>query len=174
MSFDVLNQPKFIPELVQIKSDIEHEIGLSCELIPASISVPISSLSILFQHDEQPVARTANIMFLPIESPDLETIKLLQLHAQLPVSIEESMLEAVRTFLLMANSIVPIGAFSLNLEGQIAYKYVYSIGILAPIVTEEFIEIFLLWMYTLNFISRILLGLTQGEISLDTACMNLG
>jgi hypothetical protein len=169
-----IERAKNLTELQDLKTALNKKLSLECQIIEEQSDVPINSLVVLLEPDSQKRSRLANLTFLPLEDTDLESIKLLQFYCQLPISLSSDFSDEVLRFLARVNLQIPLGTFTIDFEEQkVGFKYVYSLGKFKQIEPEEFLETFLLWMYTLDKISDLIEAVSTGQKDVQSACQEL-
>jgi len=169
-----IEQAKILTELQDLKTCLENESGLECQIINYDESdSPINSLAVFLEPDSQERARLASLTFITLEDGEFESIKLLQFYCELPLSLNSDFIDEVMRFFLKVNLQIPLGAFSLNPEQKVSFKYVYSLGKFKLIEPEEFSETFFLWMFTLDKISDLIEAVGIGQKDLQSACQDL-
>ncbi|MBE9078777.1 hypothetical protein IQ241_15980 [Romeria aff. gracilis LEGE 07310] len=168
-----LMQAKHHLELKRLQELIESELELESRLFEASSQIPSPSLSIVLEPDGSGSSRVANLMFLPIDDEDMESIKLLQLYCELPIQITSETLPDLEQLLHEVNLTVPLGAYSINTNRQLIFKYVYVLSKFKETDPAEFLETFLLWMYILDNINMLVDALIEGQTDLQAALQAL-
>lgn len=68
---------------------------------------------------------------------------------------------------------LPIGAFGIDAEGKIGFKYVYALAIFETIDREAFLETLLLWLFILDTVSALIEEINDGDRSAEGASMEL-
>ena len=165
-----INQAKDRFELEQLKTAIQQELDLNCEVLPISSEVPINTLVVQFEKDQKNRDRVASIMFMPLDDSHIESLKLLQFYCQTPIIIGIEFISIVTRLLSIINLKIPIGAFCLNPDNNnITFKYVYTLGKFQNIESKEFLELLLLWMFALDSMSNLIEEVAQGNKTLEVA-----
>ena len=159
--------------LSEIETAVVCELDLQCQLLDARSGVPIDSLAVVLEADKQGRPRVANLMFLPVGDDEVQEVRLLQLHCLLPVAVSGEGRADLEHFLTRTNSIVPIGAFSITVEDELIFKYVHAIGRARPLEANEFLELFLLWMFTLDSLSGVVEDVATGTRAAAAALAEL-
>lgn len=173
--FRKLDQEKYLLELGTLKGYLEEELELVCQIMDshdmgsAPEMPPITSLSVILEPGWQERIRAANLTFIPLDDSDVEAIRLLQFYSQLPFTANQDHLDDTVRFLLAINLLIPIGAFSLSTENDLFFKYVYSLSRFEAIKQEEFLETFLLWLFTLDSFSPLIAEVATGALDLESA-----
>ncbi len=160
--------------LTEIEAAVAGELDLQCQILDARSGVPIDSLAVVLEEDRQGRPRVANLMFLPVGDDEVQEVRLLQLHCLLPVAVAAESRADLEHFLTRTNSIVPIGAFSITGDDELIFKYVHAIGRALPFQAREFLELFLLWMFTLDSLSGVVEDVATGAREADAALAELG
>ena len=160
--------------LREIGAAISGELDLKCQILDARAGVPIDSLAVIMEPDRQGRPRAANLMFLPVGDDEVQEVHLLQLHCLLPLPVAAERRADLEHFLTRTNSIVPIGAFSITGDDELIFKHVYAIGRARPFEPREFLELFLLWMFTLDSLSGVVEDVAAGVREADVALAELG
>ncbi len=168
-----LNQAKDLVELGNLENYIKDELVLDCQVLESTPEVPVNSLAVKLEDDEQGRSRVANLMFMPLEDSDIEDVKLLQFFCETPVTVSSEHTDALLKFIQAVNLKIPIGVFAVNSDNQLVSKYVYSLGKFKLIEKGEFIETFLLWMYALDNLGPLLEEVATGKKDLETALQEL-
>lgn len=164
-----LDQAKYRLELEILQGYLEQELEMMGRIMDGPPEAPITSLSVLLEPDWQDQLRAANLSFIPLEDTDIEAIKLLQFYSQLPITADQSHLDDTVRLVLAINLLIPIGSFSLSPENDLFFKYVYSLSKFETINQNEFLETFLLWLFTLDNLSPLIAEVATGERDLDSA-----
>lgn len=160
--------------LRQIEAAVTGELDLQCRMLDAGAGVPIDSLAVMLEADRRGQPRVANLMFLPVGDDEVQEVRLLQLHLVLPVAVASERRADLEHFLTRTNSIVPIGAFSITADDELIFKYVHAVGRARSLEAREFLELFLLWMFTLDSLSGVVEDVASGDRSADDALAELG
>ena len=160
--------------LTEIEAAITAELDLQCQLLDVRSGVPIDSLAVVLEADRKGRPRVANLMFLPVGDDEVQKVRLLQLHCLLPVPVSAESRADLEHFLTRTNSIVPIGALSITVDDELIFKYVHAIGRARPLEANEFLELFLLWMFTLDSLSGVVEDVATGIRAADAALAELG
>ncbi len=160
--------------LTQIEAAVTAGLDLQCQLLEARSEAPIDSLAVEMEPDGQGKPRVANLMFLPVGDDEVQEVQLLQLHCTLPAVVAAERRADLEHFVTRNNSIVPIGAFSITVDGVLVFKYVYPLGKARPFEASEFLELFLLWMFTLDSLSPVFEDVASGARDAAAALAELG
>ena len=165
-----INQAKDLFELQQLEEAIKAELDLECQILEHSVDTPIDTLVVNIETDGLGRSRIVSIMFIPLDDSDVETLKLLQFYCETPICVESSSNRAIVAELLAAiNLKIPIGAFCLNDQHTVTFKYINALGKFRTIDSEEFLETLLMWMFALDSMSSLIESVAQGEQSLELA-----
>ena len=165
-----INQSKNLFELQQLEKAIKVELDLDCHILEYSVDTPVDTLVVNTETDGMGRSRIVSIMFIPLDASDVETLKLLQFYCETPICVESSSNRAIIAELLAAiNLKIPIGAFCLNDQHAVTFKYVNALGKFKTINSEEFLETLLLWMFSLDSMSSLIESVAQGKQSLELA-----
>lgn len=165
-----INQVKVLFELQQLEKAIKTELDLECQILEHSVDTPIDTLVVDIETDSLGRSRIVSIMFIPLDDSDVETLKLLQFYCETPICVESPSNRAIVAELLAAiNLKIPIGAFCLNDQHTVTFKYVNALGKFKTIDLEEFLETLLLWMFALDSMSSPIESVAKGEQSLELA-----
>lgn len=165
-----MGEPGTTDLLGQIERAISGELELQC----GRCGEPQDSLAVALESDGRGRPRVANLTFLPVGDDEVEEVRLLQLHCLLPVAVTDGRRADLERFLTRTNSIVPIGAFSINGDDELLFKYVHAIGRARALEAREFLEVFLLWMFTLDSLSGVVEDVAAGARSADAVLAELG
>ena len=168
-----VDQAKALYELQQLEKAITTALDLTCEILPRSAAVPIDTLTVALELDRHERTRIASLMFIPLEDSDVEHIKLLQFYCETPIHVEAHNLNTVLQLLGAITLKIPLGAFSVNEEGIVVFKYVYALGKFKATDPEEFLETYLMWMFALDSLSGLIEDVATGEQNLAAALQNL-
>lgn len=153
----------------QIQKWIKDELDLATQYLPASGQIPQDAVVVTLEPDSQDQPRVASILFLPNEGGEIEHFELLQFYLEGPVKIPDASRADYLSLAATANQVIPVGAFSLTDEGELVYKYVIPVSKKQGLDKEEFLEIYLLWMFTLDSVSGLVEEFIAGEKDLKTA-----
>ena len=159
---------KNLSALQQIQGWIKNELDLETEYLPASRQIPQETVVVTLEPDSQGRARVASITFLPIGG-EIEHFDLLQFFMDGPLEISKENEETFLRLVATANQVIPVGAFSLSDENKLIYKYVFPVSKKRGLDPEEFLEIYLLWMFTLDSLSGLVDEVLAGDKDLKTA-----
>lgn len=162
-----LDQAKLEYELGQLAQALEQGTAMPCQVLPAGAEIPIPTLAIQLEPDYRRRDRIATVMFVPLPSDQVESLKLLQLYCELPLYLDQRK-EEVLAYLAWLNLQLPLGAFAIDPESQLVFKYVYALGKFKTIEPEEFIEAFLLWMFSMDSVFQSIEELAEGTKDLQT------
>jgi hypothetical protein len=165
-----VNQASDLLELQQLEFVIREELDLGCEILPVSAEMPVETLLVMLEQDAHERTRIASLMFVPLHGTQIETLKIIQLYIETPVLVDTAGGRQVMSeFFSVVNQKIPLGAFAFNDEGLVTFKYVHALGKDSSIVQEHFLELFLLWMFTLDSVSPLIDALAEGRMDLAGA-----
>ncbi|BAZ16694.1 hypothetical protein NIES4071_85720 [Calothrix sp. NIES-4071] len=152
-----LTDAKYLLELDNLRDIITEELRLDAQIIERSELLPVSSLVITLESDYKERPRFASLAYLPLSDDECESIKLLQFYLAIPCEIKSDFQQAVEKVLLLINLKAPIGSFTINEESkEVVARYVYSLGKFKIVDKEEFLETFMLFMYTVDQFSGLI------------------
>lgn len=165
-----VNQASDLFELQQLESFIREELDLGCEILPVSAEIPVETLLVMLEQDTHERTRIASLMFVPLQDTQIETLKLIQLYIETPVLVDTVEVRQIMSeFFTVVNQKIPLGAFAINEDQLVTFKYMHALGKYSPIVQEHFLELFLLWMFTLDSVSPLIDALAEGRMDLSRA-----
>ncbi|MBN9392715.1 MAG: hypothetical protein J0I20_32090 [Chloroflexi bacterium] len=153
----------------QIQSWIKDELDLETQYLQASPQIPQDAVVVTLEPDSQGQPRVASILFLPNDDGEIEHFELLQFYLEGPVKIPEASRETYLKFAASANQVIPVGSFSVTEEGELVFKYVIPVSKKNGLDKEEFLEIYLLWMFTLDSVSGLVEEVLAGDKTLEEA-----
>jgi hypothetical protein len=165
-----INQAKDLFELQQLEIAIKTELDLECQILVNSVDIPIDTLAVNIEFDSKGRTRIASLMFIPLENSNIETLKLLQFFCETSICVESQPIRAnVAEFLSAINFKIPLGTFCFDPQNRVTFKYIYALGKFTAIESDEFLESFLFWVFTLDSMSVLIEEVAEGERSLESA-----
>lgn len=153
---------RHLAQLGQLK-EILDEAELATNLLEKSEAIPLHVLMAGFQEDSQGRDRFLHFSFLPLNDEDIVAIQLLQIYSTLPLHLQADAREGVAALLLEINTRLPIGHFGVNEEGEIHYRYVYSLSASRTFESDEVLEILTLFVYMCDMFANHIEQVASGE-----------
>jgi hypothetical protein len=120
-----------------------------------------------------PEGISLNISYLPLPEDHFEDIRLMQFYALLVSGVNEVQRTELVQLLNEINVICPIGAFYVDDQGELAYKYIFPVPRFELPVQGAFLDLFTLFRDCLLNFKDILTGLTGGTVDLAGALRSL-
>jgi hypothetical protein len=167
-----LAHARHLAQLGQLK-EILDEAELATNLLEKSEAIPLHVLMASFQEDSKGRDRFLHFSFLPLNDDDIVAIQLLQIYSTLPFHLKEGAREGVAALLLEVNTRLPIGHFGVNEEGELHYRYVYSLSASRAFDGDEILEILTLFVYMCDMFGEHIELVASGEASADTVIQAL-
>jgi hypothetical protein len=150
------------------------ETGLATSLLQQSESIPFHLLIAAFQQDNRGRDRFLHFSFLPIDEQDIQAVELLQIYSTLPFRLQEGLRDQAALLLLEINTRLPIGHFGINEQGEIHYRYVYSLSAGQSFGAEEMLVIINMFMYMCDMFAEPIEDLASGAKDLSAVRGILG
>jgi hypothetical protein len=167
-----LAHARHLAQLGQLK-EILDEAELATNLLEKSEAIPLHVLMAGFQEDSKGRDRFLHFSFLPLNDDDIVAIQLLQIYSTLPFHLKEGAREGVAALLLEVNTRLPVGHFGVNEEGELHYRYVYSLSASRTFDGDEVLEILTLFVYMCDMFAEHIELVASGEASADTVIQAL-
>ncbi|OCT11284.1 hypothetical protein A8709_06305 [Paenibacillus pectinilyticus] len=161
-----LAHARHLAQLGQLK-EILDEAELATNLLEKSEAIPLHVLMAGFQEDSKGRDRFLHFSFLPLNDEEIVAIQLLQIYSTLPFHLHEGTREGLASLLLEVNTRLPIGHFGINEEGEIHYRYVYSISASRTFESDEVLEILTLFVYMCDMFAEYIEQVASGETAAD-------
>ncbi len=166
-------------DLIALKNLLD-EVGLNSVLVDKSSLLPISTLIVSLEPENQEGDRTLNFSFIPLPDDAFPDIKLLQCYSELPITVENAHTATVAQVLLAINLTLPLGGFGLRIDPEtthpvIYFRYTHSLPKYEMIANQSaaLIDMVRLVAYGLDVDLLTLEQVLTGEITAEAAITQL-
>ncbi|MGG1513890.1 YbjN domain-containing protein [Paenibacillus oryzisoli] len=164
-----------LPEVVHARhlaqlgylQEILEETGLVTNLLEKSEAIPLHVLMAGFQEDAKGRERFLHFSFLPLNDEEITSVQLLQIYSTLPFHLGEGLRGEVGEVLLEINTRLPVGHFGINEQGELHYRYVYSIPASSTFESEQVLEILSLFVYMCDMFVEYIDKVASGEATAE-------
>ncbi|WNR44017.1 YbjN domain-containing protein [Paenibacillus roseipurpureus] len=157
---------RHLAQLGQLK-EILDEAELATNLLEKSEAIPLHVLMAAFQEDQKGRDRFLHFSFLPLNDEDITAIQLLQIYSTLPFHLGTGARAEVSSLLLEINTRLPIGHFGINEDGEIHYRYVYTLSASRSFESDETLEIITLFVYMCDMFAPYIEQVAAGELQAE-------
>lgn len=161
-------QARDLAELGFLKQYLEEQ-EVPAELLEPSADLPIGALVVPLLQDEQGRDRFLTCSFVPLSEEDIPGLRLLQLYAVVPASWKEGTRMDVERLLHAVNGRTAIGHFGIKEDGEVHFRYVYSLSDASVLPKAETLGTIDLFHLMLDTFADLIDGVASGETSLSEA-----
>lgn len=160
---------RHLVELGRIQ-DFFSERDVQTQLLERSEQIPLNILMVAseLQQDRQAYI---NIMYIPIENPNVEDVQLIQLYTHLPIDFTGSM-EEIAPLLVAINMNLPVGNMGFK-DDNISYRYSYVVCDNELVKEDEFIDVFQLFFNSLALFIELIDEVVAGKKSVKQAIQQI-
>lgn len=160
---------RHLVELGRIQ-DFFKEREIYTQLLEKSDQIPLHILMLAPEISEGRQAYV-NVMFIPIDNPNVEDIQLLQLYTHLPVDYTGTM-EAIAPLLVAINMNLPVGNMGFK-DNSISFRYSYALSDNTLVQEEEFIDVFQLFFNSLALFIDLIDQVVEGKVTVQQAIQHI-
>lgn len=157
-------------DLISIQN-ILNEYDLPTAILEKSADLPLNSLIVNSTNDYKDRTRTLSFSFLPLESEHFPDVKLLQIFSEFNIDVVPTTIKAIEQLLVKLNILLPLGSLGLTDGNRIYFRYVHTLAKYDNLSEHEqtLVNIFNLFMYSLNVNARVLEEVATGAKTIDVA-----
>lgn len=157
-------------DLISIQNILEG-YELPTAILEKSAELPLNSLIVNSTNDYKGRTRTLSFSFLPLEDKHFPDVKLLQLFSEFNVDVVPTAITAIEQLLVKLNILLPLGSLGLTEANRIYFRYVHTMAKYDNLSDHEqtLVNLFNLFMYSLNVNARTLEEVATGEKTMDVA-----
>jgi len=156
---------RHLVELGRIQEFFENK-EVYTQLLEKSEQIPLHILMLAPEIEKNRQAYI-NVMFIPIDNPNIDDIQLLQLYTHLPVDYTGTM-EAIAPLLVAINMNLPVGNMGFK-DSSISYRYSYVVSDNSLVQQEEFLDVFQLFFNSLALFLELIDEVIAGKKTVQQA-----
>lgn len=162
-------------DLIALKNLLD-DINIAGHFVPASAEIPLSTLIVPLDKDEQNRERTLTYSFIPLPEEVFPDVKLLQHYTELPIPLSDKTPPSLERLLLAINLTLPIGNFGINKSQDLYFRYVYTLPKFEVLSQrkEVLLDLLKLVSYALDVSTEPIEQVVRGTKSVDQVISELG